>query len=448
MSQELRLKQQDRIYDYVCFGILILGLLLRILLAIHNPYYRPMHDVGNLSDWDEVTTGHGGYIQYLYRFKVFPQVVANQFYHPPLFHMIGAFIFELFYKPDMMPEKLFEVIQLINSVFASISSYIAYLIYKKLNIKGMPLVAATAFVSLTTILMNIGEVVNNDCLFLLFSLLSFYFALRWYEDSSLKNIILTGLCIALGMLTKTSAVLIAPAIAVIFLSVFLRKGSKKNVLIFQYIVFCVVSIPLGLSWVIRNKIKFGLPFSFVPSLPDDSYMYIGNIGIIKRFVPYSMRCFMLWNNFEIEETERYNLWSSVLYNLCFEDNLFRTVTPAQRILGHALMAVTMVLITLAVICVIAGAFNKLIPNAIKFSLLAAVITPVAGLISFYIKYPFTCTASYRYIVVSLVLLPSMWAIMASNNKSKLGKILSAGLIGVTFVTAAITIALYSLVIAS
>ena len=59
----------------------------------------------------------------------------------------------------------------------------------------------------------------------------------------------------LGMITKLTVGLLAPAMAAVFLTVLIKKRAEWKKLIPQFIVFGVICVPIGLSWTIRNAVK-------------------------------------------------------------------------------------------------------------------------------------------------------------------------------------------------
>ena len=77
----------------LCLLILLAGTMLKLIYALQVSCYVSPHDLGRLSDWVQRTNGHLGYIQYLYQYRHLLQtspVGAGQFYHPPLFYLVGA----------------------------------------------------------------------------------------------------------------------------------------------------------------------------------------------------------------------------------------------------------------------------------------------------------------------------------------------------------------------
>ena len=49
-------------WETMCFIMLVGGILLRLIYAHEVPYNVSTHDLGQVSDWNEPTYGHLGYI--------------------------------------------------------------------------------------------------------------------------------------------------------------------------------------------------------------------------------------------------------------------------------------------------------------------------------------------------------------------------------------------------
>jgi 4-amino-4-deoxy-L-arabinose transferase-like glycosyltransferase len=111
----------------------------------------------------------------------------------------------------------------------------------------------------------IASSVNNDILSVMLSLLSLYFALVWYKKPSLKTIVFTGIAIGLAMMSKLSAGFMAFPVGFLFLLGFIKSKTKKDIFK-EFVVFALITFPLGLWFPVRNYIRWGVPFTFVHEL--------------------------------------------------------------------------------------------------------------------------------------------------------------------------------------
>ena len=65
--------------------IIAIGILIRAMYIVYTPITERQHDVYSIND-----EGHLGYIYRIYETSKLPDTNSVQFYHPPLFHYIGA----------------------------------------------------------------------------------------------------------------------------------------------------------------------------------------------------------------------------------------------------------------------------------------------------------------------------------------------------------------------
>lgn len=393
--------------------VLLITTLIKMAFALKGIFCMTDHDI-QLIDISTMTlgdTGHPAYMNYLIEHRAFPPVLdipntmPSQFYHPPVFYIIGAilkFIVNSVGGSDMIA---YEVVQQVNMIFACLAVYVVYLILRKFDIKGWLLTASVTFAACNPIFYIIGAELNNDCLMTLFCLLSIYFTICWHRTRALKDIILSALTLALGMLTKTSAVLIAPAIGAVFIYDLVKdireKKLGKNKTILQYLIFAVVSIPPGMSWVVRNLIVYNIPFSYVPKLPTDNWQFLGNEPFIYRFIIPSIRQFTTYADESMNVRDFCNLFGQMMRSMFFDEEILFNPDPVTPLLmlwtGSLLMLFT-------TYCFVRFLFEKAHPLYAKLLMGGVVLVPFASFVMFSIRYPFICTIHVRYIVSSIVCL--------------------------------------------
>ena len=93
-----------KIYKVVLSVIFILAIIIRLAYVIKMPYNKFQHDIA--------PNGAGGlaYIFTIYEYGHLPASNVNQFYHPPLHHLLGAGWVKIVHTifPDGSKEFLFE----------------------------------------------------------------------------------------------------------------------------------------------------------------------------------------------------------------------------------------------------------------------------------------------------------------------------------------------------
>ena len=425
-------KQHKNIYLYLIAAVLILGIALKIIYVQRVPYYISPHDLSKLGDWNDMDrersltfTGHLSYIQYIYKFHRFPNSYTDQLYHPPLFHIFGAVVIKIWH--DFLGHDFsasLECLQLLNMLISSASTVFIFLTLKRLKVKGMPLLAATAIVSFHPVFYHIGAALNNDCLATALGIAAVYFTTLWFFETRVYQIILTALCIGLGMFTKLSAGLTAPAVALIFLYKFIQKirsnryTEKKDLsLLWQFILFAVICIPIGLYWSVHNIVVHHIPINYVLRLPEDCLQYVGNIPLIRRIgLPTSEQMKTVRIVFDPEASS--NIWSQTLLTSAFDEKIIKNEEGIAKSLSILYLwlccfaGITTNLIAFYGIC------RSKIQTILKAFYAAAYLTFCIFYLKFCFDYPFICTMNFRYLSIALGMVTILFGIGCSAETDR------------------------------
>lgn len=101
---------------YIIEQVLFIAMVALRLVTIYNTdVMLCTHDEKNLSDWVTTQYGHWGYMQYLYQHRSFPDTFYFQYYHPPLFHIVGALLMWVL-RADSSTQRLLLAIKLVQMV--------------------------------------------------------------------------------------------------------------------------------------------------------------------------------------------------------------------------------------------------------------------------------------------------------------------------------------------
>lgn len=355
-------------------------------------------DVGG---WD-CYSGHAGYINYFidnyFRLPDFDPRERSQFYHTPLYYLTSAALARIIMLFGTEKIQAVEVCQVISlySVFCIVIT--SCKIFRHFGLKGYQFTAAVTIVSMCNALALIGGSVSNDAMSTALELGAVLCALNWYDSGKMSDMIKAALCIGFGMMTKLSAWMAAPAMAFLFILVFIRAIKKKDSArikkcSLQYIVFLAVCSPLALWFPIYNNIRFGIPLGYVP-------MGIYNIEqkpVLMRLFTISPKAFT----------------SPVVNPLTFSDEynpfftLFKSALDLQRLSKYdsiipllTLSLIVSIIIALSGFCFMAGSFFVRRRNMSLEKNIAMVIFYLTIMISYTIfcmKYPFIVTENIRYI---------------------------------------------------
>ena len=393
----IRKKLDDRLTALLLMGM---GFCLRVGYILATPYYRRQHDVGHLTDGD----GHAGYIAYLYENLHLPDFDVRevwQFYHPPLHHSIAAAWMRLQTACGISFEHAGEGVQLLTLGYSCLCMVIFYRILRHFRLNGAAMAIPLAIIAFHPTFILLSGSINNDILSITFMLASVLLTLQWYRNPRPLTILKLALTIGLGMLTKLSAWMVAPAAATAFLIVLYRNRRKPIPYIGQFAMFGVVCIPLGLGWGIRNLLGWGVPITYVPMLSSNSVQYVGNISVLQRISDFSPKQWLyVYDCFEMYG-QAYNEYNPLigLFKTAMFDELINTENfPKILGFGETLFFSQILLAVLSAAAII-GVYRRQSTRIDKNEKLMLITTYDITLMSYYsfcIFYAHVCTQNIRY----------------------------------------------------
>jgi 4-amino-4-deoxy-L-arabinose transferase-like glycosyltransferase len=406
---------------YIMRFSLLAGILLRLFYVLYTPYTVRQNDIGYIgSDY-----GHISYITYLLdggslNFDFNP-ITRFQFYQPPVHYILSSLFIFLNRLFGFSLEQSFENLQFLILFYAILFLVACYMIFKELGLKGYGLAVAFSLICFSPSFIIQSGCINNDMLTLLFSTFAILFAIKWYHRPTTINIIKIGIFIALAMLTKLSGVLVAPAVAILFLYKLLsdRQNYKKYLL--QFIIFGIITIPLGLLWITFLKIKYQIPINYVPKVSNDSGLYVGNFSMIDRLFSFSHGPLQnVFLNLSGEYID-YNIFAGMIKCALFGE--FTLAGKGTILRTYCILLMVFALIT--IVAMIVGIFHSFISKHSSLSrhfrlfLLSLLLTCLFMYIRFCFAYPHTCSMNFRYI--SIIILPCAAALGFLYNDYQLAK---------------------------
>ncbi|MDD6202834.1 MAG: glycosyltransferase family 39 protein [Lachnospiraceae bacterium] len=391
------------------FFIILAGVILRSFYVIFTGVNDRQHDEGAFSSLYDtsVNAGHLGYIEYLCKFKHLPDFSPYEmfsYYHPPVHHILSALFIGLNIILGVGEELAFENVQVLTLFYSSVCIMISYGIFKKLHFQQTGICLATALIAFHPGMIFMSGSVNNDMLATTLTFACFYFAITWIREKTLVNLIKIALSLGFGMITKLNVAVMAFPLAVVFLLYFIDQVKAKSTLkcIRDYAIFLVITAGIGLSWVIRNLI-FYRTNPGVPVLTEESILYIGRFSLWDIFgIPTNF--LMEYPFHTINGTQICNAWL-----ILFRTSIFAEVRPAD--LSDFLMALCQIALVLAMVFGILYAVTTIVMQIKEIKrgnkelgifLLSGYIAVVLTFIAFIIKYPYTCSCDFRYVVISIL----------------------------------------------
>lgn len=275
----------------IVFLLILLGVLLRCGYVLLSGLYDRQHDAGAYTGMgtDFINPGHIGYIEYIYKFHKLPDLNPYElfaYYHPPLHHFISFLWLQLNIFAGVAEDLAFENLQILPLFYSCLFMTVVWKTLKVLEIRETGLYIGLGFVALHPATIIMAGSVNNDMLTILFMSLTIFYSLMWIRNKDLKGLIKLSLVIGLGMITKLNSAVLAIPLGIIFLMHFISvlKQKDKGLLfkwIKNYCIFGAIVITIGLSWIIRNLIRF----SEKPGVPvpgETSPMYTAPYSLWER----------------------------------------------------------------------------------------------------------------------------------------------------------------------
>lgn len=397
-------------------GLLIMGgsFALKFSYVFYTSIETRQHDVGIFGDIDQ----HAGYIEYLLFNGGLPDFDVRgywQFYHPPLHHAISAawiYISENIFGVDYLPAR--ESLQTLTLFYSMAILISGYKILRHFKLEGTALYAPLALIAFHPTFIFFSGSINNDVLAAAFMTGAVVCALKWYEQQSVRGIVKIALCVGLGMMTKLSAALVAPPIAVLFLVVLIRKFKTSRRRLFgQFAVFGLVCVPLGVWYPVRNLVRFDVPLNYVQEMDPKVLQYIGDMDFWTRVTDFSPSQFysifeqFVWQDQSgvLRGYNEYNPLISLLKTSVFGE--FVRVSSSDLFM----LAVCVALFWLAAVAA-AVSFVCMILFAAKgregedaFPGRFLALFHILLLVSYYkfaCDYPFVCTMNFRYITPTVI----------------------------------------------
>ena len=406
MSSKRRKKALGNRIDISLWSIAFVGLALRLINVFNTTVFERSHDVGvytSLTD-GQINPGHLGYIEYIVKFGTLPQIdpfSLFSYYHPPLYYLLGAMMVKLSLLFGDSYENAFENVQFISVIFSMLTIFMAVKIFRLISNNERMMLFGVAILSFHPAMIFSSAWVNNDVITLFFQTLIIYFGIRWGRSYRFKDLIYVALCMGLGMCTKLSVAMLAPPFALVMLIHFIseiREGRGMRTFK-QYLMFGVVSGTLGLSWSIRNLIKFHTKPGISSYNPGD-IKYMGPLNMWERFG---------WPADWGMDYPFHNLYGNVSKNawlIMLRTSIFAETRPDVK--GASLLASQIAFILIAVlfwgltIWTLIALGRKAFRNNCNLFIFTGFLTVFLSYMAFVIKYPYTCSCDFRYIMIVLV----------------------------------------------
>jgi hypothetical protein len=235
------------------------------------------------------------------------------------------------------------------------------------------------------------------------------------------------------MMTKLSAALVAPPVAIVFLIVFIKKIRTNALgLIKQYLAFALVCVPLGLWFEIKNYVKYRVPITYVQEMSDKVLQYIGDRSFTSRITDFSKEQFSsvfeqwAWidDGGNICGYNEYNPLIAMLKNSLFGESInsgYFGDVPSLLIVCRMFFWTTAILAAISLIVMLVTLFGKCTADRVhKLFFIAFYVCLVGNFYKMSAQYPFTCTMNFRYITPTVIINALFMGLFMSREEKSTG----------------------------
>ena len=405
--------------------MIFLGMLLRAHFVLTHDIYTLQNDTGTFTGagTDQINIGHLGYIEYLYKFGKFPDFDPYEvfgYFHPPVHHILEALWLTVQRSIGVNELAAFENLQILTLIYSGLCMLVMLHILEECGVKKELLTYGMILFCFYPRMMVLAGSVNNDILALLLLMTTIWRVLVWIRNKTYGNAALMALSLGFSMITKLNTAICAFSIGLVLLVYLIGVIRDGNLVairktIWQYVVFAVISIPIGLSYILRNLILFGKK----PGLPtqgEGSPMYFGDYPIWSIIgVPAFSDLHIEFPFHPISGDACHNAWV-----ILFQTGLFAEGYPAE--IGSVLLIFAQVAYVASIVLAIVTSAVFLVGYGVKMAkdnkalfLWSTYVFMLLSFMLYMIKYPYTCSGDFRYMAATLVF-TSIGFVLVSKKK--------------------------------
>lgn len=405
----LQRMNKKRLFIIVAALIFVLGILSKTYYVHYTETWQRQHDVISFGA-DE---GHAAYIEYILNNKQLPDFDPREkwaFFQPPLHHIVSATVLGLSRNLGFKEKTCQENTQIPTCFYMIFVMCAAMYIYRKVyKEKGtyssgsgvstyirmgktdwMGAISVAAVVGLHPIFTIMSGSINNDGLALFLSVVSILMAAAWYSNPTWIRTVLLAVFIGLSMFAKLTGGLTAVAIGILMayralgfsitgdstyaMSAF--DGKKADIAdrvrfavrnyLSKFVLFAIIVFPIGLYWSIRNKIKWNMPFNYIPGVGENFPEEITMMDRLINVKTPSVYPMMVGNGDAYDE---YNTFLLMVKSSLFGEYNYSELGRLVRYASVLLFILAIVLIVVGLIATFVVTFSKKSELTIKWKIL-------------------------------------------------------------------------------
>ena len=398
-------------YDVIIIAIMAAGIIMRIGYMLYTPCNIRQHD---LWGFDADAGGHAAYILNLMQYHRLPLSNKLQFYQQPFFYIAGSLIVVNSILNTSSAYELADAARTAACTASCLMLPASDALCRECGIGGRGRVISTALVACSPVFYMTAGMLTPDSLSTLLMVLAVLYTIKWSNDCSWKNTVLLAVIYGLGVMTKVSVGVIALFTAVVFVIRLVKTvktdAKQWKMLMLRYIVFGLISMPLGLWYSVRNYRMFGQPIGYVPDIGGSrSKLYTGDRSIAARIFTFSIDNIMKGPYADVFND--YNAPAYYLKSSLFGEYRYEVPAIIPAVLLFAALFITFI----AVVAVIYQLIHLKNKSIAYYAVPVVSVLMYASVTYFYMKYPYGCSMDYRYMGLLSVMAGAALGRMCENT---------------------------------
>ena len=163
-------------------------------------------------------------------------------------------------------------------------------------------------------------------------------------------------------------------------------------------------VPLGLAWIIRCFIKFGITPNYALDLGSGSDQYVGNASLWERIGIPKLSLLTTYGMYDLDVDKNSNIWRQTFFSMNFDEALPTINSDSGHIFAATMMVISIVVILCLFILMVKGICDRSVNLELKLLFGIGWLTVFGFYINFTFKYQQMCTMNFRYIVPTIIFL--------------------------------------------
>ena len=377
--------------------IIFVGCTMRIGYTLYNGVFSRVHDTWYYDDY--TANSKSTYLMWILERGKLPDSYEGQLYHQPFSYIMSALCCKLI-QPFVTNNDIYYLGGIGGKLSSCMASCAVLFMIPRLGLevsmKKRNILFFTWLVAVFPGFFLIAGRIGEDAFSCFFAMAEILYTIKWHKEPYIKNTVLLALFYGLGLQTNLSCVLPAFFTVYVVLEKMLRNRCEFMRYIKETVLFCVISVPLGLWFYIRNYIKFGIPFTYVNEQIIGGVLWTGNVPLWKRYWPLDIKNFV--ESPYAFPYDDYNLPAYFLKSELFGEYTFEI----SNIVPYVMLIINILITIFAIVCMIKILFRKNAPTIGKLLSGLLILYCLFEMFSYY-KEPFGCTMDARYFLIITIL---------------------------------------------